>query len=119
MKNLCNETLAEEYQNEIQKGDDFSFYSRLSLLDLKYWIPFSVIYRLDKMNMAHAVETRSPFLDYRVVEYALNLPDEWKLNKNRDKEVLRCLIERLYPPALREMGQQAFYMPMISGYMDR
>lgn len=113
------EPLSETYQQEIQHGDGFSFYSQLSLLDLKYWIPFSVIYRLDKMNMAHAVETRSPFLDYRVVEYALNLPDHWKLNRKRNKEILRCVIERLYPPPLREKGKQAFYMPITIQYRER
>jgi asparagine synthase (glutamine-hydrolysing) len=113
------DTMAENYQREIRQESEFSFYSKLSLLDLKYWIPFSVLYRLDKMNMAHAVETRSPFLDYRVVEYALNLPEHWKLNKNRNKEVLRSLIERLYPPSLREKGKQAFYMPITSSYKQR
>ena len=71
------------------------------------------------MNMAHAVETRSPFLDYRVVQFALNLPDEAKINRKRNKEVLRCLIERQYPPQLREKGKQAFYMPLTSHYKDR
>lgn len=116
---LHHETLAQEYQREIQKGEGFSFLSRLSLLDLKYWIPFSVIYRLDKMNMAHAVEVRSPYLDYRVVETALNLPDKCKINHGRNKEVLRSLIERLYPPSHREKGKQAFYMPVLSQYKER
>lgn len=116
---LHHEPLAEEYQREIQNGEGFSFYSRLSLLELKYWIPFSVIYRLDKMNMSHAVETRSPFLDYRVVETTLNFPDEEKLNRRRNKEVLRGLIERLYPPSYREKGKQAFYMPMLPRYEER
>ncbi len=114
-----HETLADEYQQEMQNHSGFSFYSRLSLLDLKYWIPFSVLYRLDKMNMAHAVETRSPFLDFHVVENALNLPDDLKISKSRNKEILRSLIERLYPPSYREKGKQAFYMPIISQYEER
>ncbi|MDD4182697.1 MAG: asparagine synthase (glutamine-hydrolyzing) [Candidatus Omnitrophica bacterium] len=116
---MQHETLAEEYQREIQNSGDFSFSSKLSLLDIKYWIPFSVIYRLDKMNMAHAVETRSPFLDFRVVEYALNLPDSLKVSKRRNKEILRCLIEQLYPPSYREKGKQAFYVPMVSQYENK
>lgn len=119
LNTIQHETLSEEYEREFQNTSGFSFYSRLSLLDLKYWIPFSVLYRLDKMNMAHAVETRSPFLDFRVVENAINLPDELKLNKRRNKEVLRHLIERLYPPSYREKGKQAFYMPIISQYGER
>jgi len=78
-----------------------------------------VIFRLDKMNMAHAVETRSPFLDYRLVEMALNLPDEAKRGRTRNKEILRAVIERLFPPELREKGKQAFYMPMTQAYRGR
>jgi asparagine synthase (glutamine-hydrolysing) len=108
--------LNEVFQNDLEAYRDFSFYSRLSLLDLKYWIPFSVLFRLDKLNMAHAVETRSPFLDYRIVEMMLNLSDKGKFNPRRNKEILRALIERLFPPQLREPGKQAFYMPLSAQY---
>lgn len=110
------ESLAECVDRDLAGYDGFSFLSRLSLLDLKYWIPFSVLFRLDKMNMAHAVETRSPFLDYRLVEMALNLPDEAKRSHIRNKEILRAVIDRLFPPDLREKGKQAFYMPMTQAY---
>lgn len=112
-------SVADEYQEEIEKYKGFTFNSQLSIFDLKYQIPFSVIYRLDKMNMTHAVETRSPFLDYRLVEFVLNLPDEAKLKNRMNKVILRALIKRLYPPALREKGKQAFYMPMTSEFSQR
>ncbi|MBW1712922.1 MAG: hypothetical protein JRJ59_07230, partial [Deltaproteobacteria bacterium] len=111
--------LADEFQAEMDSLADFSLLARLSLMDIKYHLPFSLIGRLDKLNMAHAVETRSPFLDFRVVEMALNLADEGKLNPRRNKEVLRRLIEELYPPQFRERTKQAFYMPLIGSYLDR
>ncbi|MFH1035191.1 MAG: asparagine synthase (glutamine-hydrolyzing) [Pseudomonadota bacterium] len=111
--------LASEFDQQMAQHAGFGFLSRLGLLDLKYWIPFSVLYRLDKMNMAHAVETRSPFLDYRLVELCLNLPDQAKLNQGRNKEALRRLIDGMYPPHLREKGKQAFYMPMTDQYRAR
>jgi asparagine synthase (glutamine-hydrolysing) len=110
------EALDRVYEGDLQRWGEFPFLSRLSLLDLKYWIPFSVVYRLDKMNMAHAVETRSPFLDYRLVECALNLPPAAKLDLFENKKVIRRMIEKLYPPELREKGKQAFYMPLIDEY---
>lgn len=112
---LAMEPLGAEIERRMDSWEDFSFPSRLSLLDLRYWIPFSVIYRLDKLNMAHAVETRSPMLDYRLVNMALNLPLSAKLGK-RNKEMLRRLVDRRFPPALREKGKQAFYMPLTPQY---
>lgn len=119
MTMVRDKPISDEIQKELDVYGEFTFLSQLSILDLKYWLPFSVIYRLDKMNMAHAVEARSPFLDYRVVEMALNLPDKFKLNRKRNKEILRCLIDRLFPPPHREKGKQAFYMPVTPEFKKR
>ena len=103
----------------MQSSKSFSFFSQLTLSDLKYWIPFSTLFRLDKMNMAHAVETRCPYLDHRVVEMALGLHNTAKLNSQRNKEILCWMNEQLFPPGLREKGKQAFYMPMTTCNTNR
>lgn len=108
-----------EIKSDWEKTTDFSFFSRLAIIDLKYWIPFSVIYRLDKLNMAHAVETRSPYLDYRLVEMALNLPDEAKIGRQGNKLVLRRLLKKYYSPELIASGKQAFYMPVTTQNRSR
>lgn len=110
--------LAAEYQAALDGPREFPFVSRLGLMDLKYWLPFILLFRLDKLNMAHAVETRSPYLDYRLVELALGMPDHFKLGK-RSKEVLRRVHERTFPPALWTKGKQAFYMPFLNQYRAR
>ncbi|MBF0294467.1 MAG: asparagine synthase (glutamine-hydrolyzing) [Magnetococcales bacterium] len=122
-QSICTPELREQWSGEplhlffhrqMEENREFDFNARLSLLDLQCWIPFSVLYRLDKLNMAHAVETRSPFLDYRLVEAALHLPPQAKFNPRRNKEVLRAIIDRHFPEPLREKGKQAFYMPLTS-----
>jgi len=107
------------FQRDMEAHPQMPLNSRLTMLDLKYWLPYSLIFRLDKLNMAHAIETRSPFLDYRIVEMALALSDKGKQGDSRNKVILRSLIERLYPPQLREKGKQAFYMPVASAYRQK
>jgi asparagine synthase (glutamine-hydrolysing) len=51
----------------------------------------------DRLFMAHGVETRSPFLDYRVVELALRAPPELLEQPGRDKPALRALARRFLP----------------------
>jgi asparagine synthase (glutamine-hydrolysing) len=118
-KAVDGEPLSEEFQRAFTDHKEFSFLSRLSLMDLKYWIPFIVLFRLDKLNMAHAVETRSPYLDYRVVEAALNMPDSAKLTRGRDKDILRRVHERQFPEDLWAKGKQAFYMPFLKAEQQR
>lgn len=110
--------LGAEIAATMAEGEGFSLLSRLSLIDIRYWIPFSVICRLDKLTMAHAVEARSPFLDGRVVEASLSFPDQAKLTRTANKVALRRLVGRLYPPELWEKGKQAFYMPMLPAYRN-
>lgn len=108
----------EHLERDLAPRPGFSFTSVLGLADIKYWLPYSVLFRLDKLNMAHAVETRSPFLDYRVVQFAMNLAEAGR-GGARNKEVLRWLIEGLFPPQLREKGKQAFYMPITDTWRLR
>lgn len=112
MRATLDTPLSREIDQAFAASRGFSALARLSLLDLAYWIPFIVIYRLDKLNMAHAVETRSPFLDYRLVELCLNLPETAKLAQGQNKIALRKVVADLFPPHLREPGKQAFYMPV-------
>ena len=120
-----NQITNEKFSNEIEKqiseyrNEGFSFLSQLSLLDLKYWLPFILLFRLDKLNMANAVETRSPFLDYRIVEFALNLEDAAKLNPSGSKFILRNINKRIFPENLYEKGKQAFYMPFLKMYSEK
>ena len=52
--------------------------------------------------MAHSMESRVPFLDYRLVEFVLGLPDEFKLSGGVTKRVLREAMAGLLPDAVRD-----------------
>ncbi len=53
-------------------------------------LPDYVILRLDKLSMRHGLETRTPFLDYRLAEFAARLPVSMKVNLGLDREKLIC-----------------------------
>jgi asparagine synthase (glutamine-hydrolysing) len=55
----------------------------------------------DRNSMAHSVEARVPFLDYRLVEFALGLPDEFKLREGTTKRVLRGAMKGILPEPVR------------------
>jgi asparagine synthase (glutamine-hydrolysing) len=56
----------------------------------------------DRDSMAHSVEARVPFVDYRLVEYALGLPDDHKISDGWTKHVLRQAISGWIPDAIRD-----------------
>ncbi len=59
-------------------------------------LPDYVILRLDKLSMRHSLETRTPFLDYRLAEFAARLPVDYKINltDGREKYILRETFSR-------------------------
>jgi asparagine synthase (glutamine-hydrolysing) len=56
----------------------------------------------DRNSMAHSLEARVPFLDYRLVELAFSLPGDELIRNGRTKDVLRRALSDLLPPVVRE-----------------
>ncbi len=66
----------------------------------------------DRSSMAHSIESRVPFLDYRLVEYIFSLPDHQKINKGYTKSVLRNALGELIPPQiLKRTDKMGFVTP--------
>lgn len=66
----------------------------------------------DRDSMAHSVESRVPFLDYRLVEFVIGLPDEYKLANGITKRVLRRSMSGVLPDAIRDrMDKLGFVTP--------
>ncbi|MGI9103649.1 MAG: asparagine synthase (glutamine-hydrolyzing) [Terriglobales bacterium] len=70
--------------------------------DQRYYLPDDILYKVDRMTMAHSLEARPPFLDPRIVEFASRLPLALKINGSTTKYVLRRLMrDKLLPAVLR------------------
>jgi asparagine synthase (glutamine-hydrolysing) len=66
----------------------------------------------DRNSMAHSLESRVPFLDYRLVEFVTGLPDHFKIQQGITKAVLRKGMENLVPPAvLARRDKMGFVTP--------
>ncbi len=70
-----------------------------------------ILGRADKMSMANSLELRTPFLDYRLIEFSRRIPAAWKLGRHGEKLILRNAFERLLPEALRVRPKHAFQTP--------
>lgn len=66
----------------------------------------------DRNSMAHSIESRVPFLDYRLVEFALGLPDEFKIREGVTKSVLRDAMKGILPERIgARMDKLGFTTP--------
>jgi asparagine synthase (glutamine-hydrolysing) len=69
---------------------------KLSYLNIK-WFMITLLTRKDRMSMYNSLEVRVPFADYRLVEYAFNIPSAMKFYNNREKGLLRKALTGLLP----------------------
>lgn len=56
----------------------------------------------DRISMAHSIESRLPFMDYRLIEYGFSLPDEYKIRNGQTKAILRNAMREMLPKTITE-----------------
>jgi asparagine synthase (glutamine-hydrolysing) len=86
---------------------------RLLYADIKTYL-VELLMKQDQMSMAASIESRVPFLDHRLVEYAATLPDEWKLNGWTTKRVLRESMNGLLPDSILNRPKMGFPVPFAN-----
>ena len=62
--------------------------------------------------MQQGIEIRNPFLDYRVMEYALNLANDQKINKSQQKIILKNSFAHLLPKEILSRSKKGFELPL-------
>jgi asparagine synthase (glutamine-hydrolysing) len=75
-------------------------------------MPDHLLVTVDRMSMAHSLETRSPLIDHKVVEYAAAIPGDLKLKGNNLKYLLRKVAGRYLPSELVTRKKQGFGFPL-------
>jgi asparagine synthase (glutamine-hydrolysing) len=80
--------------------------------DMRLVLPGDMLYKVDRMSMAHGLEVRVPFLDHDLVEYVQSLPDAWKVNGKGTKMLLRDAFRDFLPKELYSRRKQGFEVPI-------
>jgi asparagine synthase (glutamine-hydrolysing) len=85
--------------------------ARYLAVDQQYYLPDDILYKTDRMSMAHSLEVRPPFLDHRIVEFAAGLPDRFKIRGFQQKYILRELMRGKLPKVVLERKKTGFDIP--------
>jgi asparagine synthase (glutamine-hydrolysing) len=89
--------------------DDFQ---RASILESSMYMRALLLRDMDNFSMAHSLELRAPYLDHRLFEYVLGLPQRWKMQGYRTKPLLADALPVPLPPNITPQGKRGFTFPV-------
>lgn len=88
-----------------------SFEQWMMLMDAETYLPDDICVKVDRASMANSLETRTPYLDRRIVEFAWRLPLDLKIRNGSSKWILREILAGYVPRALFERPKSGFGIP--------
>jgi len=80
--------------------------------DLLGFLPEDILFKVDRMSMAHSLEVRVPLLDHHLLEWVLRLPWAMRFQRGRGKHLLRRVAARYLPASIVKPRKQGFTVPV-------
>lgn len=86
------------------------------LADTQLVLPNDMLTKVDLMSMANGLEVRVPFLDHEVVEFAFQLPEESKINRQMKKRIVQDTFRDILPKELYQRPKHGFEVPLLGWF---
>ena len=92
---------------------------RMQFLDINFYMAEDILTKVDRASMAVSLETRAPFLDPRVGQFAASIPLDYKLRGSRGKYILKRSLEGLLPDEILHRKKKGFGIPVAEWLKGR
>jgi asparagine synthase (glutamine-hydrolysing) len=81
-------------------------------IDYQTYLVDDILQKVDRASMSASLEGREPFLDHRILEWAAQLPDDFKYFKGSKKHILKEITHEYLPKKLMDRPKQGFAIPI-------
>jgi len=114
--------LPAEIAEEVRAGDRWGpalrhlaaddWLSGLQYFDLQSYLPLDILTKVDRMSMAHSIESRPMLLDHRLVEFAATIPVDMRLRGKTTKYLFKRAMRGMLPDGIIDRPKQGFAVPL-------
>jgi len=91
---------------------DGAWLSGLQYFDLQTYLPLDILTKVDRMSMAHSIESRPALLDHRLIEFAATIPADLRLHGETTKYLFKRAMRGVLPDAIVDRPKQGFAIPL-------
>jgi asparagine synthase (glutamine-hydrolysing) len=100
------------FDSLFKSNESFKEFGIENTFDLQTVLADDMLVKTDRFSMQHGLEVRTPFLDYRVVEFALNMSISKKINSTNQKIILKETFAHLLPKEVLKRRKKGFELPL-------
>ena len=112
--NFTPDKLQTAYTSKELLNPDQSPLSYMMAIDYQTYLVDDILQKVDRATMTASLEGREPFLDHRVIEFAAQLPDDYKYNNGIKKYILREIVHQYIPKEKMDRPKMGFAIPLAS-----
>ncbi len=112
---LLNSSFAENSINHSTQNifnNKIGIENEMMMADILTYLPDDILCKVDRAAMSVSLETRVPFLDHRVIDFAFTLPLQMKIKAGSGKWILRNLLNKYVPKEFVERPKMGFGLPL-------
>ncbi|HYE93720.1 MAG TPA: asparagine synthase (glutamine-hydrolyzing) [Terriglobales bacterium] len=102
----------------ISRGRGLGYPARLQCLDIETYLPGDILTKVDRMSMAHSIESRVPLLDHTLVEFVAALPARFTLRRGAGKYLFKRALAGMVPPAILARPKKGFGVPLTYWFRE-
>ncbi len=106
------------FEEELHVSRPLSAPEEQALFDIKYYLKDDLLVKVDIASMQYSLETRTPFLDYRIVEFALNLAEDLRKKNGTTKYLLKQVLYDYVPAKIFNRPKWGFSIPLEKWLMN-
>lgn len=105
---------AEAYTSKELKKDQFSPLSYMMAIDYQTYLVDDILQKVDRASMTVSLEGREPLLDHRIIEFAAQLPDDFKYRNGEKKFILKEIVHQYVPKEMMDRPKMGFAIPIAN-----